>query len=634
MMRERQVKLVLDERQLKNADTVEQDRVDGLAGMLEKKEILSKISESINETEQYSKTLMHMLRRSEDEKLSEMAQLKAFEEGLAVHRQELDLADDVMRQVGKSRDDELRALQKLHSDLRKAITTLDKKLEFRRVEVKIRQDKAKYRLLKLQEEIALKSAAEGLLTPEQEMAMVEKARQNALEAESLRSEKMAAQTEADQLEAEFNAIRFAAGGREQATNALSPGGKKEEAEDFTRPDPEPIIMRLAQLEEELVAIDDTLRENNSLLSIQTKQRGVLSVIKQPKARDASDETDKDLEQFERLESRILEAKRQQEGSQRDLEVARFAKLHLEQSISNLFDRVNALPIHDVRAPNSRSQQIFNRTMTELEGLSEQLPSPWSRNQARRAAFLMQKFATLLHLTDPDSAVQGAIQAGEAWEKSFLGRQALSTRTEEDSLVNEEKGAEGENGEDKNNEKAAAAAAAEETRSDAPGEDDDEGEKEDLPPAADAEKAAADKEKLMEATIESLLVSNEWSVRVRPGSSGPSRPYRNISGKNLGEAVAAFERTWRGVAGAPDAARELFFSVIFLGGSHLAQPTYLSVPRRMRARALTIYSHPHAFFSCTGFLGPLWCRGFPVEAKELERGDSWWLCHYSCIFWFG
>jgi hypothetical protein len=38
--------------------------------------------------------------------------------------------------------------------VRNAVTTLDKKLEGRRLEVKIRQDKAKYRLLKLQEEMA------------------------------------------------------------------------------------------------------------------------------------------------------------------------------------------------------------------------------------------------------------------------------------------------------------------------------------------------------------------------------------------------------------------------------------------------------------------------------------------------
>ena len=68
-----------------------------------------------------------------------------------------------------------RALQKLHVDLRAAVTTLDKKLEGRRMEVRTRQEKARFRLLKLQEELALKSAAEGLLTPEQEMAMVEKA---------------------------------------------------------------------------------------------------------------------------------------------------------------------------------------------------------------------------------------------------------------------------------------------------------------------------------------------------------------------------------------------------------------------------------------------------------------------------
>ena len=63
-------------------------------------------------------------------------------------------------------------------------------------------------------------------------------------------------------------------------------------------------------------------------------------------------------------------------------------------------------------------------------------------------------------------------------------------------------------------------------------------------SADAENES---DRRLEATIESLIVRNEWSIRVRPGSgAGSSRPVKSISGKLLSEAVQAFEKTWRDV----------------------------------------------------------------------------------------
>ena len=55
-------------------------------------------------------------------------------------------------------------------------TSLDKKLEARRGEVKARQEKAKWRLAKMLEELSLKAQAEGEMTEEEEKAMLEKAK--------------------------------------------------------------------------------------------------------------------------------------------------------------------------------------------------------------------------------------------------------------------------------------------------------------------------------------------------------------------------------------------------------------------------------------------------------------------------
>jgi len=49
---------------------------------------------------------------------------------------------------------------------------------------------------------------------------------------------------------------------------------------------------------------------------------------------------------------------------------------------------------------------------------------------------------------------------------------------------------------------------------------------------------------LDATIDSLVVKNEWSIRVRPGSSGGSRPVKAISSKILTDASSAFNETFK------------------------------------------------------------------------------------------
>jgi len=295
-------------------DTVDEDRNRGLDAMKALKGRLDGIDEQISETEQYTKTLTHMLRRSEDQKLSELAALKAFEDSLGVHRAELELAEGVLRQVSKARDEEQIALAKLHTDLRKEMATLDKKLEGRRAEVKVRQEKARWRVAKAAEEAALKSVAAGCLSEEQERAMIEKAKNLTAEHDILRQERLATQAEADAVEKEFAAIRFAAGVRQEAAAAAGGGGsggggsgggggEGEGSEPFAeaRPDPQPVVQRFAQLEEEIHGIENALAEYKQLLALQQQQLGVLGVLKQPRARDAADEADRDVEVLETLQ---------------------------------------------------------------------------------------------------------------------------------------------------------------------------------------------------------------------------------------------------------------------------------------------------------------------------------------------
>ena len=78
--------------------------------------------------------------------------------------------------------------------------------------------------------------------------------------------------------------------------------------------------------------------------------------------------------------------------------------------------------------------------------------------------------------------------------------------------------------------------------------------EDAAAAAVALSDENESDRRLEATIESLIVKNEWSIRVRPGS-GATR--KTISGKVLNEAVQAFEKTWKDVgSGAFSAAAAL------------------------------------------------------------------------------
>lgn len=260
--------------QLAYEDTVDDDRDSGLARMETLKAKLSGVRATLSEAEAYSRTLAHMRSRSEAEKLASVSQLVAFEGALSVHGAEVELAEGVLRTVNKARDEEAHALAVLHSELRDAIATLDKKLEARRHEVKSRQERARLRLSKMQEELALRAAAMGDMTEEEERAMLEKASNISKEAAQLKVEKLRVQAEADASEAEFQLLCFSAGLNSAALvgpqdEAGSAAGAPDETggapasapAEFVPPDPSPIVDRFAQLDQEMGSIRDQMTDN-------------------------------------------------------------------------------------------------------------------------------------------------------------------------------------------------------------------------------------------------------------------------------------------------------------------------------------------------------------------------------------
>ena len=103
----------IDLAQLAYEDDVDADRQAGLRKMHELRARTDALAQQLEEAEQAQSTLAHMLKRSQEEKLAHLATLKAFEDSIRVHRNEQELADGVLRQVQKSRDEEVAELHKL-----------------------------------------------------------------------------------------------------------------------------------------------------------------------------------------------------------------------------------------------------------------------------------------------------------------------------------------------------------------------------------------------------------------------------------------------------------------------------------------------------------------------------------------
>jgi hypothetical protein len=410
---------------------------------------------------------------------------------------------------------------------------LDRKLEGRRLEVRTRQEKAKWRLAKLQEEMQLKAQAEGDLTEEEERAMIEKAKNLSQEASELRAEKIRVQAEADAAEAEFHRVRFAAG-------VPGPGPEAtvtEEGAPFAPPEPEPIIQRFAKLEDEVNQIEDQLGDYNARLSVLQQQQLALRAQNQPRARDAQDEESVDQALAHRLAERTEGGRRALETAARELEVARGLRLQLEQSVTVLLDRLDLLALHSSTVSlSSTALSAAAASMHEiaeaesissalLEQIDVGLPTPWCRALQAKAAEAARRLQHLMRSIDPLAAASALRAAAQHLQLSVgVASAALDdTAAVSKSRTSSVQGA------------LSSASSSDDATTGA------------LVAGSASADAENESDRRLEATIESLIVRNEWSIRVRPGSgAGSSRPVKSISGKLLSEAVQAFEKTWRDV----------------------------------------------------------------------------------------
>lgn len=107
--------------QLEFEDDVEKERAEGIRHMDAARQRLRAIEFGLEEAETYERTLIHMLERGQQQKLSYVATLKAFEDALRAYRSELDMQNEVLRAVTKSRDVEMHELHRLHVDAKRQL---------------------------------------------------------------------------------------------------------------------------------------------------------------------------------------------------------------------------------------------------------------------------------------------------------------------------------------------------------------------------------------------------------------------------------------------------------------------------------------------------------------------------------
>jgi hypothetical protein len=245
---------------------------------------------------------------------------------------------------------------------------MDKKLEGRKQELRLRQEKA--RLMAANIDLDAAVSAHGKMSAEEERLMMEKLKKISQEAAEIRSSRVRAQAEADAAEAEFNSLRFAAGvqqppaapngaagggagapaaaaanttaeaSRSMGEASMLTGGDGEEADGaenlvYTDPDPDAIINRFAALEMEMKQIEAQVSDYTSRLKTLRSRHNYLQSVKQPTARDARDEVDNDLTTIDRLTQKGELAKRALDTAKDELKEAENVKMQLQQSIAML-----------------------------------------------------------------------------------------------------------------------------------------------------------------------------------------------------------------------------------------------------------------------------------------------------------
>lgn len=517
--------LRIDLAQLAYTDDVDSERQIGLKKMSDLKTRIQNLDVSLEDTEAYQRTLGHMIKRGQEEKLSHLATLKAFEDAIRVHRNELELSEGVLRQVNKSRDDEIAQLHKMQLDVKKYLIQLDRKLEARRQEVKVSRDKAMDRMRKMRAEAAMKAEAEGDLTAEQERQLVETHKNQVHEAAELRSEKIRVQAEADAAETEYHRVRFAAG----VPGPGPDGVVTEEGQQFPPPDPRPIVDRFAQLEDEVKQIEEQLADYARRLNALQQQKNALIVANQPRAIDNLDEEDVDITALETLANRSEIAKRALEGATREYEVARAMKLQLEQSITVLYDRLTLLS-----ATTNMNNIPVTPELAEGDGIvtavleeyKSKLPTLWCTQLHENTVTAVTRLQSLMRSIDPVAATAALHEALKVLQHS-IHRTSMETGGQLTAGSDESYDSKDFEADVSTTGAVHSSASVQESTH---------------ATSIDAEEMETDRR--LDATIDSLVVKNEWSIRVRPGSSGGSRPVKAISSKILTDASSAFNETFK------------------------------------------------------------------------------------------
>jgi hypothetical protein len=352
-------------------------------------------------------------------------------------------------------------------------------------------------------------------------------------AAELRAEKTRMQAEADAAEVEYHRIRFSAGVPGPGADALV----TEEGAQFPQPDPQPIITRFAALEDEVRGIEEQVADYNARLALLQGQQAQLRLLNQPRAKDATDEVDRDLTEMEQLELRTEIARRALDTAAREAEEARAMKLQIEQSLSVLAERLDMLPapLNPAAAAAAVSPEVAEDEEIAASILQEDadaMPSAWAKSVHSKAVSAARKLQQLMRVIDPTAAAAALHAAAGRLQH---GDPALQLTSGRGSSRGGFRSAEGEDGEydTKEFEEQSPSARAPAMSASA---------------SAEAAEADAQADRRMDATIDSLILKNEWSIRVsRPDEEGVTRPHKAITGKALSEAVAAFEKTWKDVS---------------------------------------------------------------------------------------
>ena len=230
---------------------------------------------------------------------------------------------------------------------------LDKKIEAKKVEIRLHQEKARLRATQLEHDLLLQNS-QLLIGPREEKILTEKVKELAQQAANVRAERSKAFADADAAESLYNELRFAAG----LPALKSPKISSDDAEaTFTPPEAGDIITRYTKLDSELeqvrynsasdandvtvrvphisVQMDNEIVDYSTRLKALRQRHATLLVAKQPKARDAKDELDTDISRMNAFARRQETARRAVEAAKAELAEASGVKIQIQQTVDLL-----------------------------------------------------------------------------------------------------------------------------------------------------------------------------------------------------------------------------------------------------------------------------------------------------------